>query len=186
MDADRFDALSRSLAARGSRRRALASVLSGALGVLGLAEADEATAANSGKCRRKPGECERCDRGKCTRKNGEKSCKRGKIKPKAAGTPCSLGTCQSGACSAAPAALPITTTPPTTPAPPACRGLQVACSSSAQCCTSTTGAVCEDNFCPSAGNIVCCKPIGGSCGNACDCCGPTTICFAGFCRLAAD
>ena len=184
MDAGRFDALSRSLASVGSRRRALVTVLSGALGVLGLAEADEATAANSGKCRRKPGECERCDRGKCQHKNGNKSCKAGKIKPKAAGTPCSLGTCQSGAC-IAPVEATIPTTPTTTPVP-ACVGLQGACSSSAQCCTSTTGAVCEDNFCPSAGNIVCCKPIGASCVNACDCCGQFSICFAGFCRPLLD
>src|SRR5829696_6721732 len=186
MDAGRFDALSRSLAAVGSRRRALATVFSGALGVLGLAEADEATAANSGKCRRRAGECERCDRGKCQHKNGKKSCKAGKIKPKAAGTPCSVGTCQSGAC-VAPAALPIPTTPPPPPAPgPACVGLQGACSSSAQCCTSTTGTVCEDNFCPSAGNIVCCKPVGASCVTSCDCCGELTTCISGFCRAPTD
>jgi hypothetical protein len=106
MDADRFDALSRSLAAVGTRRRALVTALVSALSALGLADPDEVSAAKSPKCKRKPGECERCDRGTCTRKNGEKRCKAGKIKPKAFGTPCSVGSCQNGACIAAAAAAP--------------------------------------------------------------------------------
>src|SRR5215218_5508658 len=183
MDADQFDTLTRSLSIAGSRRRMLGTAISGALVALRLADPDEVTAARSAKCRRKPGECERCDRGKCTKHNGKKHCKAGKIKPKAAGTPCSLGTCQNGACIAA--ALPIPTTPPTTPVP-ACVGLQGACSSSAQCCTSTMGAVCEDNFCPSAGNIVCCKPVSASCVTSSDCCGELTTCISGFCRPPVD
>jgi hypothetical protein len=98
VDADRFDALSRSLAAVGSRRRALATALGSAVGLLSLAAPDAARAAKSPKCKRKPNECERCDRGKCERKDGEKRCKAGKIKPKASGTPCSIGSCQNGFC----------------------------------------------------------------------------------------
>ena len=57
MDADRFDSLARSLTAAGSRRRALAAALSGALGLLGLAHPDDVAAAKSGKCKPKCGEC---------------------------------------------------------------------------------------------------------------------------------
>ena len=48
MDPPRFDSLARSLTAAGSRRRALALDLSGALGSLGLAHPDDAAA--GGKC----------------------------------------------------------------------------------------------------------------------------------------
>ena len=166
MDAHRFDRLARSLSTPNSRRHAVTAALGGTLSVLRLTDPDAAEAAKSTKCKRQPGECETCKRGKCERKNGKKSCKAGKIKAKAFGTPCSGGgTCENGAC------IPCSFV-----------GLQVACSSSAQCCTSTTGAICDDNFCPQAGNVVCCKPVGGSCGTSCDCCGPTTRCIANVCN----
>ncbi len=72
-----------------------------------------------------------------------------------------------------------------TPPPCAFVGLQVACSSNADCCTSSTGAVCEDNLCPSAGNIVCCKPDGESCETTCDCCGEN-FCVDDICVFVAD
>jgi hypothetical protein len=53
MDADRFDALSRSLTSIGTRRRALVATLGGVLGMLGLVDPNEASAAWSSKCRRK-------------------------------------------------------------------------------------------------------------------------------------
>jgi hypothetical protein len=107
MDDIGFDRLTRSLTTPGSRRRTLATAFAGVLGVLGFAAVDEASAAKSPKCKRKPGECERCDRGTCKKKDGKKRCKAGKIKAKAFGTPCSIGSCQNGACTANP--------PPTCP-----------------------------------------------------------------------
>jgi hypothetical protein len=98
MDAGRFDTLARSLAAAGTRRRALAVSLSGAVGLLGLARPGDATAAKSGKCKPKCGECEKCKKGDCDRKNGKKRCKQGKCQAKANGLVCSTGTCQGGAC----------------------------------------------------------------------------------------
>jgi hypothetical protein len=71
MDADRFDRLARSLTTGRSRRGALATLLGGALGLLGLAE----TAARKGrkkKGKKKKGTCKpnciapmTCQRGKC-------------------------------------------------------------------------------------------------------------------------
>ena len=100
MDADRFDTLARSLTAVGSRRRTLA-----ALGLLGLADPDEAAAAKTGKCKPTCGECEKCKKGDCDKKDGKKVCKKGKCQAKANGTPCSAGTCQGRRC----------TSPPSTP-----------------------------------------------------------------------
>ncbi len=170
MDGLQFDSLIKRLGTTRVTRvhalRALAAgALAGAVGV-GVTRQEAGAKKNTNKCKRQPGECETCKRGKCEHKNGKKTCKAGKITAKALGTSCSGGTCQNGAC---------------IPTPCSFVGLQVACSSSAQCCTSTTGAICEDNFCPQAGNVVCCQPVGGSCGKSCDCCGPTTQCIANVC-----
>jgi hypothetical protein len=99
MDADRFDTLARSLTTPGSRRRALASAVGGALGVLGLRQPDPS--ARRGKCKPTCDECQKCKKGDCEKKNGKKKCKTGKCKPKAAGTPCTAfagGQCQNGTC----------------------------------------------------------------------------------------
>jgi hypothetical protein len=67
MDARRFDALSRALVARATRRGTLVSLLGGTLGLLGVAE----TAGKKGKGKKgkgkgkkpktcKPGECDKC------------------------------------------------------------------------------------------------------------------------------
>jgi hypothetical protein len=95
MDATRFDTFVRVLATRHRRRGTLPLL---ALLGLRLVDSDAAEAAKSGKCRRKPGVCETCKKGKCERKHGKKTCKAGKITPKANGTACSGGTCQSGSC----------------------------------------------------------------------------------------
>jgi hypothetical protein len=90
MDADRFDALSRSLTASGSRRHALAAFLGGVLGsAVGAALIEEATAKKR---------CSPC-----------KKRKQGKCKKVPNGTACAGGTCQSGHCAAAP--LPAFTPP---------------------------------------------------------------------------
>ncbi len=95
MDNSRFDSLAKVFAARRPRRAALP--LLAAFG-LGLAARDDASAAKSNTCQRKPGECETCKKGKCQRKNGKKRCKAGKVQPKPEGTACSSGRCQNGQC----------------------------------------------------------------------------------------
>ena len=107
MDADRFDSLIRSLTTVGSRRRTLATVITGAIGLLGLAGADDAAAGKSGKCKPQCGECATCDKGKCKKKNGKKRCKKGKCKAKGNGTGCSIGTCQNGGCVATGGSVPL-------------------------------------------------------------------------------
>ena len=97
MDGSRFDTLARSFSATGSRRRALAATIGAILGTFGLTHTHDAAAAKSGKCRRRPGECERCQRGTCEKKDGEKRCKAGKIKPKPFGTPCTSRDLPGGA-----------------------------------------------------------------------------------------
>ena len=47
MDADRFDTLTRSLTAAGSRRRALAAALAGSLGLLALTDPGDVAAAGA-------------------------------------------------------------------------------------------------------------------------------------------
>lgn len=89
MDADRFDALARSLTAAGSRRRALAAALGGAFGTaLGAFSVDENAAAKK-KCP----PCKKRKKGKCKKRKPD-------------GTPCPGGVCQSGrCCSPEPAAV---------------------------------------------------------------------------------
>jgi hypothetical protein len=96
MDGIHFDSLTRSLTQTGSRRRALAATLGGALGVFGLVHPDDAAA--GGKCKPACNECATCKKGKCRKTPNGKKCKKGKCKPKPAGTACSVGTCQSGSC----------------------------------------------------------------------------------------
>lgn len=93
MDADRFDSLARSLTVAGPRRRVLATAFAGALGALGLANSDEASAAKSGKCKPKCGECEKCRKGECNKKNGKKRCRRGRCVANPRGTVSCSGTC---------------------------------------------------------------------------------------------
>src|SRR5215213_248587 len=86
----RIAAYPRSTTRRGMTRLLGGLALGGPLALLGLREAEA-------KCKKKCGPCKRCKKGKC--------------KPKPAGTACAGGTCQGGAC------LPATATPPP-PAPP--------------------------------------------------------------------
>lgn len=98
MHPDRFDAVVQRLGSLSIRRRTLGVLLGGALGLLGPAASDD-SAAESGRCKPKCGECKKCKKGPCQNKNGEKRCKRGKCKPKADGTACSRDrVCQSGRC----------------------------------------------------------------------------------------
>jgi hypothetical protein len=80
LDADRFDALAQSLTPLGSRRRALATVVAGMLGIaLGMALTEEAGA------RKKCPPCKKRKQGKCKKKKPD-------------GTACPRGTCKAGRC----------------------------------------------------------------------------------------
>jgi hypothetical protein len=146
IDGDHFDTLTRGLANPASRRTALGVGLSGILGALGVTE----TAAKKHKkwCKKKCGPCQRCKKGKC--------------KPTAAGTLCTLadgeeGTCQSGACV-------FTCAPGLTDCGGYCADLQT-----------------DDNNCGACGNYCilfdpvcqggsCCAPTAFSCSDDEDCC----------------
>jgi hypothetical protein len=100
MDGFDFDTLARAVGSLTTRRLALAALLGGAFGRLGLAET--AAKRKSGRCKPKCSECQRCDLGRCRKNNqGKKVCKKSKCQPKATGTPCpafSGGLCQNGTC----------------------------------------------------------------------------------------
>jgi hypothetical protein len=99
MDSHRFDALSKIVASLTTRRTALALLAGLGFGVIEAPDAH--VRRKSGKCKSGCGECEKCKKGGCDRKNGKKVCKKGKCKPKPAGTPCTAfagGACQNGTC----------------------------------------------------------------------------------------
>jgi hypothetical protein len=151
MDTTYFDALTKSLGESHSRRgitRLLGGLaLGGPLALLGL---DEAAA----KCKKKCGPCKRCKKGKC--------------KPKLAGTACAGGTCQGGVC--APGAGPASPPPPlpcttaaTCPAPPA-----------SQLCAQATCIGGRCGIGPKAANTVC-RTIAGECDVAAEVCEGTGL-----------
>jgi hypothetical protein len=117
MDADRFDALARNLTVTGSRRRALTTALGSTLALTGLIATDDSMAGGG-----KP-KCPECKKCKCKTTRHGKKCK---CKPKPVGTPCGIGTCQSGSCVA------TATAPP--PPPPFCEA------SRSTLCNPTPGA----------------------------------------------
>src|SRR5688500_5140324 len=171
MDASRFDALTRSLSAAGTRRHALLTALGGALGAFGLAEV---RAAKSGKCKPKCGECEKCKKGTCNKKNGKKRCKKGKCQPKAAGTPCTLpsgGTCEQGTCAC---------TGGSANCGAVCRQVKsdaVNCGACGTVCTANhvcqAGSCFPSSICPATVTSYCSPPFGAFCGSG------TSSCFCG-------
>jgi hypothetical protein len=173
MDADRFDALARSLTAAGSRRRALAATLGMALSALNLTGPDSSAAGNSGKCQRQPNECETCAKGKCRRKNGKKICKAGKIQPKAEGMACSGGSCQNGQC-ISPTGVVVTVPPPSGGCPSgtaACPGGCVDTGTDPRNC-GNCGTRCQINASCEAGTCTCVRGVCSTVGSSC--CGATT------------
>jgi hypothetical protein len=103
LDSRRFDALARTLSAARSRRRLVATAISGALGTLGLAQVE---AARTGNCKPTCGECEQCKKGACKKKNGKKRCQKGRCEPKANDSPCSgNGKCLAGTCNLPPVCI---------------------------------------------------------------------------------
>ena len=163
MDADRFDAIAKTLITHTSRRRTLGGLVGAALVAIRLTDPDEASASTSRKCKPKCGECRKCQKGDCKMKNGKKVCKKGKCKPQPNGTACSVGTCQNGGC-----ICPFV-------------GLRGLCADAGACCTSTTGTVCaRTGGCRPDALPVCCKLVGATCIDSCDCCG-LSLCTGGIC-----
>jgi hypothetical protein len=161
MDADRFDALSRRIGTRTSRRVTLGLA---AMGLLTIAVPEAAAARCSN---RKP--CPTCKR-----------CKRHRCKPDAMknGTPCSTGTCQQGVCTSSSGCSPAGTggrecqengpcrSPADMPVSGACGGLPDACR---ECCTS--------NDCSDTSRMECRHNEG----SICVCGGSTHECTDGLC-----
>src|SRR5262249_48195670 len=78
MDAEEFDAQTRSLTGLSTRRRPLLT-LAAALGVSGIIESDGALA-GPGKCPTVCDECAPCKKGNCKKVNGKLRCTKGKCK----------------------------------------------------------------------------------------------------------
>ena len=163
MDSHRFDAFARMLT-DGRSRRGLVRLLAGlALGVL-VSSRPEESWAESGKCKKKCGPCQKCDRGKCEKKNGKTRRKPGKCKPKANGTPCTSGVCQDGICDCAPGQQRsggVCATPPN------CVGQNQLCTQGVTSCCSNT---CFDP-CVSCEPACACSTTGEACNTSADCCG---------------
>ena len=109
MDAKQFDVIAKAMGSRTGRRQTLSSLLGGALGLLGLARAEDAWGLDkhyNRDCSKQCNQCEKCEKGKCRTKNGKKRCADGKCKPRANGVACAActgsscgnGTCQRGRC----------------------------------------------------------------------------------------
>ena len=163
MDQNRFDTLTRSLTTTGSRRQAVAAVLSGAFGVLGLVPAG-----GTGAKKQCP-PCKKRKKGKCKKKQPD-------------GTACPVGTCLSGSCFAGATAAP----PPSDPCPgqpddtacpgdgrcrsgvcqprPTCAAHHVTCLLGSQCCSNSCSG-------PDGGTQSCsCSTSGEPCYTTIDCC----------------
>ena len=156
MDANHFDALARTLTTAGPRRRALTSLVSGALGLALGASSTEDIAA-----KKKP--CPPC-----------KKRKRGKCKKAPNGTGCSGGTCQNGSCVADGC---VSTCGPKSCGPDGCGGSCGICGDNQPCLNGTccTRTCARSNACGPNG-------CDGSCGN----CPAGSICSAmGVCACGS-
>lgn len=150
MDYNRFDALTRTMTAAGSRRQALAAALGGALAIaLGAAPGQEAAA------KKKPcPPCKKRKQGKCKKKLPD-------------GTGCRGGACQNGSCVAtaeSPSSVrPVEEAASVPPPPPDC-------TTAASCPAPPASQLCAQATCiggkcgigPKAANTVC-RPIAGEC-----------------------
>lgn len=164
MDPTRFDTLTRSLTARGSRRRALAGALAGGLGAFGIATTE---------AKKKKKDCPPCKK----RKKGK--CK-GTLPD---GTGCTGGTCQGGSCVAAGEPAPCIPQDPVALCADGCGTRTDNCGRPVVCATCPTGQKCllngscatpclDNSDCPGEG-----PPGGCGCGTA------TTEAFARHCVL---
>ncbi len=94
MDAERFDALARSLFVSPSRRSLLGAVVGGALATVGMDRAEAKKSRKKKKCKN-CGECQQCTKRKCVAKPDGTACSGGSI--------CQGGICASGCTCTAPA-----------------------------------------------------------------------------------
>ena len=174
MEDTRFDTITKTLGALTTRRVTAGALLAGAFGVLGLAESDDAGAAESGKCKPKCGSCAKCDKGECEKKNGKKRCKKGKCKPKPNGTLCAGGTCQSGECICLglqqTCVAPEECCPNTTCGHPVETQGNRCCQTASTACTEGTASTCCTGICDPATNRCFCKTTGQSCDSNSQCC----------------
>ena len=134
MEAERFDAVTRTFVVPVSRRLTLGAVIAGALSLVGLgAEA----AVKSPRCPHACSSCERCQRGRCHRRNGKKRCTKGNCVDLPDDTVCDgTGHCLFGFCNPQPTCLPATQA--CTPSSPCCSGSCVG----GACAKGTIGAPC--------------------------------------------
>src|SRR5687768_5852805 len=113
MDDSRFDTLARSVGTAGSRRRALAGLLLGSLGLVGWVSADEVAAHDiSGKCKKKSGKAKK----KCKKKAKKHAAQHATEGGSGGGgtfcasqpddTACTGGRCLNGTCNPTPACKP--------------------------------------------------------------------------------
>jgi hypothetical protein len=170
MEAGRFDALARTLTRGRTRRRALAGLLAGALGILGT-HSDDAAAKNKKPCP----PCKKRKKGKCKANAPD-------------GTACAGGTCQSGRCVAAPPSGCASGCPAYAP----CTNGQCLCNPGLQLCGQEcipTIACCTDAECgtvPCIGHTCFCfgRGDGTDCGGGKQCsggvCAKRPLCTAGF------
>src|SRR5215203_6933423 len=177
MDGTRFDQLIKSMATtRVSRLTALRGLAVGAVAAIAGVNfgAEDVEAARSRRCKPKPNQCQTCKKGKCHRNNnGEKKCHRGKLRPKANGTLCSIpgatsATCRNGACIAAVTPVGCTGTNNVPNTQGSCPAGQL-CNSNFICvagCTGTnntqgtcpTGQLCVNGQCQGQTPAVGCSP----------------------------
>ncbi len=178
MDGFAFDALTRTLTTAGSRRRALTGLVSGTLGLaLGASFIEDAAAK-----KKKP--CPPC-----------KKRKKGKCKPKSAGTPCKAfagGVCQNGACinlqgdETNCGALGTTCGPTQVCQAGSCFPVSICSASTTELCPGGAAVACGPSCAcdrSTEGNVVCVSSSGLSCATLTPCtssatCGAGSACVA--------
>lgn len=196
MDGNRFDDLTRRLAAGASRRSVITGAAAALLGALGVREAaSQATQASCGNmtCRSNPGVCRPgcvC----CVYANGNSRCRPPgtcgggtEVVPTTTPAPTTPPpTTTAAPTTAAPttAPPPTTTATPTTTAPPVCLAVRSVCNPSAPTCCQDVPTQCdfEANCTTAQGEARCCRPLGQACSARCDCCG-NADCVQGVCGL---
>jgi hypothetical protein len=155
MDADRFDSLSRSLSAAGTRRRALRGLLLGALGAFGSAQTGDIVAHDlAGKCKKKSGKT----RKQCLRKARKHRAEHAEEGQSGVCTPaCPVcQSCDRGAC------VPNRSVD------------DAACNGDGRClngvCNPKPGCLPVDGNCAGLGNAACCTKAceGGECDGGAD------------------
>ncbi len=204
MDGQRFDALTRALAGRTSRRRALAVFLGAVGGGLVRSSASAAGQTAGALCNRNS----QCASGVCGERDraGRRRCQCvGAADCPAPANKCDRAVCQAGACTTgtpkvcAPcktcsdgSCVPLATDPRCDgvcsdgDCVSVCLPVQSACDPNTQNCCQDDVTECsyEANCTSGQGDARCCRPIGATCASRCDCC-ENADCVANRCALQA-